>query len=73
MAEKEPAIPIKVEKLKESVNGINKLSPSNLEIGKSLNGIVNLAPQNLQSPVSNSPQGSSKTASEQQNSDGEKK
>jgi len=35
--------------IKESVKGINKLSPRELEIGKSLSGIGNLSPQNSQS------------------------
>jgi len=35
--------------IKESVNGVQKLSPKDLEIGKSLSGIGNLSPQNLQS------------------------
>jgi len=35
--------------IKESVGGVQKLSPKDLEIGKSLSGIGNLSPQNLQS------------------------
>ncbi|MDP3041494.1 MAG: hypothetical protein Q8N62_01985 [Candidatus Omnitrophota bacterium] len=35
------------QKLKESINGVQKLSPTQLEIGKSLSGIGNLSPQNL--------------------------
>lgn len=35
--------------IKESVEGVQKLSPKDLEIGKSLSGIGNLSPQNLQS------------------------
>lgn len=39
----------KKQPIKESVNGVQKLSPKDLEIGKSLSGIGNLSPQNLQS------------------------
>lgn len=35
--------------IKESIEGVQKLSPKDLEIGKSLSGIGNLSPQNLQS------------------------
>ena len=55
MADKNQAAPKKIEKLQESVNGVNKLSPAELEIGKSLNGISNLAPQNLQSSTAPDP------------------
>ena len=34
--------------IKESVNGVQKLSPKTLDVGKSLSGIGNLSPQNLQ-------------------------
>ena len=39
------------QKLKESINGVNKISPDQLEVGKSLSGIGNLSPQNLSSPI----------------------
>jgi len=66
MAEKKQNTPKKVEKLQESIDGVKKLSPQEIEIGKSLNGIENLSPQNLQS--SNSSQNNSKTSNGQTNS-----
>ena len=65
--------PKKIEKLQESVNGIKKLSPAELEIGKSLNGIANLAPQNLQSSTPKPAQDSGKTPSVQEDSAGKDK
>lgn len=64
MTEKNQEVPKKIEKLQESVNGVKKLSPVELEIGKSLNGISNLAPQNLQSSTPSPAQDPAKTSSE---------
>ncbi len=72
MAENKEA-PKKIEKLQESVNGVKKLSPAELEIGKSLNGIANLAPQNLQSSTPKPAQDSVKTPSVQEDSTGKDK
>ncbi len=63
MAEKNQEAPKKIEKLQESVNGVKKLSPAELEIGKSLEGIANLAPQNLQSSTPSPAQDPAKTPS----------
>lgn len=65
--------PKKIEKLQESVNGIKKLSPAELEKGKSLNGIASLAPQNLQSSTPKLTQDSGKTLSVQEDSAGKDK
>jgi len=73
MAKEKQDIPKKVEKIKESVNGIKKLSPKELEIGKSLEGIGNLSPQNLKPSSPASSQDSNKPSSGQGNSGGNDK
>lgn len=73
MAEKKQGAPKKVEKIQESVNGVKKLSPQEIEIGKSLEGINNLSPQNLPSSPSTTSQDSNKTPSGQENSGGKDK
>jgi hypothetical protein len=72
MAEKSQDSGKKTQNLNESINGIKKLSPKNLEIGKSLDGIQNLSPQNLQSQSSPtaSSQASSKVSVDQSSQEG---
>jgi len=55
------------EQLKESVNGVQKLSPKDLEIGKSLSGIGNLSPQNLESTSLDSSQNNTGSNDEAEN------
>ena len=80
MAEKKQGAPKKVEKIQESVSGIKKLSPQEIEIGKSLEGINNLSPQNLKpsssasSQEANATQDTNATQSGQENAgDSDKK
>jgi len=68
MAKEKQSVPKKVEKIQESVSGIKKLSPQEIEIGKSLEGINNLSPQNLKPSLSVSSQDTNTTPSGQENS-----
>jgi hypothetical protein len=67
MSDKKQDVSKKIVKIQESLNGIKKLSPKDIETA-SLNGINNLSPQNLKPSSSNSSQDSGKTQSGEGNS-----
>ena len=51
-------------KLNESLAGIQRLAPKNLDIGKSLSGISNLSPQNIQPRAQSNQQSQSSNPTE---------